>query len=122
MYHRKRKLDASGTLTERVLALVSVETGVPAAKLTLDTRIVHDLGCDGDDAGELLERFADEFGVDLSELQWRRHFSNEGDTGCADLILFFVRLVRRLPPPPPDLEPVTIRDLVTAAETKRWRK
>jgi acyl carrier protein len=110
-------------LTEEVLAFVSEEVGVPLARLTPDTRVVHDLGCDGDDAGELLERFSEKFNVDLSTLQWHRHFSDEGGPGCGALLTFTLRLLRGLPQPQPDhLEPVTMRDLVKAAEAKRWLK
>jgi hypothetical protein len=54
--------------------------GVPAHKVTLDARIVHDLGVDGDDAAELFEDLHRRFGTDFGALedQWREFFNTEG--------------------------------------------
>lgn len=54
--------------------------GVPEAKVTPNARILHDLGVDGDDAGELFEALHAQFGTDFTELtrQWRVFFGSEG--------------------------------------------
>jgi len=53
--------------------------GVPARNVTLDARIVHDLGVDGDDAAELFEELHKRFGTDFDalEVQWREFFNAE---------------------------------------------
>jgi acyl carrier protein len=53
-------------LGERVRAFVAEELSVALATILPDTRLNHDLGCDGDDAVELLEAFGSRFGVDIS--------------------------------------------------------
>ena len=119
-------------LADRVRAFVCGEMGIRPAELTPDTRIVHDLGCDGDDAAELLERFSEEFEVDLSGLQWNRYFNDEASPGCVAAIVAIIRCFRGRPGTGDQterqsntglpLEPVTIRDLIAAAESRRWLK
>lgn len=67
--------------------------GVPARKVTLDARIVHDLGVDGDDAAELFEELHKRFGTDFDalEVQWREFFNTEGASPHA--ILFGIPAV-----------------------------
>lgn len=62
--------------------------GVPEHKVTPDARILHDLGVDGDDAGELFEALHEQFGTDFTELnrQWRLFFNTEGMSLRAILI------------------------------------
>ena len=50
-------------LEMQVHELLARELGVNRAHLTPATRLAHDLGCDGDDARELLEQFARQFSV-----------------------------------------------------------
>lgn len=60
--------------------LLIEEHGIPAADVTDDARIVHDLGVDGDDAAELLQRLHADFGTDFQVLdeQWKLFFNSEG--------------------------------------------
>lgn len=62
--------------------------GVPVAKVTPHARILHDLGVDGDDAGELFQALHAQFGTDFTELnrQWRMFFNTEGASPRAILI------------------------------------
>lgn len=62
--------------------------GVPERKVTPDARILHDLGVDGDDAGEIFEALHERFGTDFTELnrQWRVFFNTEGSSPRAILI------------------------------------
>ena len=90
-------------LATRVRHLVAVERGMPVERISLHSSLRDDLGMEGDDAVEFFRRFVREFGVDLSGMRWRRHFCDEG---------FFSWTT-------PDI-PVTVRDLVDAASTKRW--
>jgi acyl carrier protein len=63
---------------DRVRGLVSGQSGVPTAEITLETRLVEDLGMDGDDGHEFLETFANEFGVDMTRMASLNYFSDEG--------------------------------------------
>lgn len=62
--------------------------GVPERKVTPGARILHDLGVDGDDAGEIFEALHERFGTDFTELnrQWCVFFNTEGASPRAMLI------------------------------------
>jgi hypothetical protein len=108
--------DASDDMVERVKAFVAVHTLYPRRRMTLDTRLMEDVGLDGDDAVELFRDFAVHFEVDLSEINWDRHF---GPEGCNPVFaLWYWTLGHRKHP----MVPVTISDLVVAAEARRWGK
>ncbi|MEQ1884006.1 MAG: DUF1493 family protein [Bryobacteraceae bacterium] len=66
-------------LEERIIAFVSKETGIKPSAIHASSRLLQDLGIDGDDAGELFEKFGTQFGVDLSPLEphWSKHFGPE---------------------------------------------
>ena len=66
--------------TETVRKLLISGQGVPEAKVTPQARILHDLGVDGDDAGEVFQALHVQFGTDFTELnrQWRTFFNTEG--------------------------------------------
>lgn len=92
--------------------------------LTLDTTLLGDLGTDGADGWELIETFGEEFQVDLSGFEPSKHFGPEG-IGCpVSLLIWFVEVVlrRRDSHEVWGLTPITIRDLVAAAERKKWLK
>jgi len=76
----------------------------------------HDLGCDGDDARDLLDRFATEFLVDLSDFTFDRHFGLEA--AFNPLLYVYLRLRRsaRL-----RFVPLTVGDLIEAAHAKALR-
>lgn len=72
-------------LEQRVLAFVVRQLAREDA--TLESMLLADLGCDGDDAVELFQKFGTEFAVDLTELYefWDRHFNAEGMGGSIEL-------------------------------------
>ena len=110
---------------DRVRGLVSGQTGVPEAEITLETRLVEDLGMDGDDGHELLEVFADEFGVDLSQMAPFNYFDDEPPMFwfsevipiLAQLSPRFRRYVLHVTR---GRRAVTLRDLVASARAGRW--
>ncbi len=100
-------------LVDRVRALVAKELAMPLSKVLLTSRIEEDLGMTGDDSAEFLEAFAEEFGVDLSGLDFHKHF---GPEGCNPFWLFYT---------PAWLKdhgeyPVTVDHLVRVADVGRW--
>lgn len=135
-------------LENRVIAFVARERGIRAAKISLTSRLNHDLGMDGDDAVEFFEKFGREFSVDLKPLghAWDQHFVPEGGphpllvvawiglfglgagvhallhwvpTWLAgiSLIVIWTWPLRCWPFCGADLAPVTVTDLVDAAQT-----
>jgi hypothetical protein len=105
----------STDVLERVLEFVSSFCKVPLDRISPATRLEEDLGLTGDDAGAFLTQFGAHFQVDLTAVEFHRHFGPEG-WGCNPLWLFF---------PPAGMReyrkyPVTVDHLVRVAESKRW--
>jgi acyl carrier protein len=105
-------------MNEHLTAFVSEQTGVRPTRLTQRTRLFHDLGMDGDDAVEFFEAFACEFDVDLSGMEWNRHFGPEGGCGCVPPLALIGMLVRRRLHEP--MVPITLADLARAVSTGQW--
>jgi acyl carrier protein len=110
---------------DRVRGLVIGQSGVPTAEITLETRLVEDLGMDGDDGHELLETFANEFGVDMSRMASLNYFSDEGAglpipslvplLSCiSSRFRGYVRNAAR------GRRELTVRNLVASARAQRW--
>ena len=97
-----------GPMEEGIIAFVARKTSAPLARLSSVTRFREDLGVDGDDGIELMARFAADFGVDLTDFSPAKHF---GPEAAWNPFAFLFR---------PKLKPITIADLVRAAEGKRW--
>ena len=100
-------------LSDRVRAAVARERAMPLHNVQLNDRLEEDLGMTGDDAVAFLAAFAKEFGVDLSDLDFDKHF---GPEGCNPLWIFYT---------PAWLKdhgqyPVTVDHLVRVAEGGRW--
>lgn len=110
---------------DRVRALVSRASGVPEAEITLETRLLEDLGMDGDDGVAFLAAFADEFGVDLAPVAPLNYFNDEASfTGYATLVPVLARLspafrarVRRATR---GMRALRVRDLVASARAGQW--
>lgn len=110
---------------DRVRALVSRHSGVPEAEITLESRLVEDLGIDGDDGHEFLEAFAHEFGVDLSRMHVFNYFEDEPPfSGASSLIpvvaMFSKRFREYLRHVARGRRTITVRNLVASARAGHW--
>ena len=96
------------------MAFIAEQVSVEPERLRASTRLLHDLGMDGDDASEFLQAFAQRLGVDLSRFEFSRHFGPEG--GCNPFAplhgLVFGRKQLKM-------VPITIADLVEAAQQNK---
>lgn len=112
----------------RVKAFVAEHHRIAEKKFNPDTRLVEDLGIDGDDAVELIEAFCEEFEIeDMSDFNFSNYFGPEGCNPIGDIFgslycLLFDRsktlgTEEKLRATP---VPVTLRDLAESAEAKRW--
>lgn len=101
-------------LAERVVGFLCEFFAVRSDKLRAETRLEEDLGMTGLDASEFLESFAREFDVDLTGIEFHKHFGPE----CGPTLL----MPRELEEEMRDLGnyPVTIGHLVDLATTKHW--
>jgi len=100
-------------LLPEVICLVAEQSGVSASRITAGTRVGEDLGVDGGDATEFFTAFASRFHVDLGGFEFARHFGPEaGWSPIGSLV--------RLSAARGASEPVTVGQLVLAAETGVW--
>ena len=70
-------------LTEDTLhGLLARHTGVPAAEIYLESRLVDDLGIDSEQAARLFEEYENTFAVDVEDIwqNWNEYFGTEGVT------------------------------------------
>lgn len=95
---------------EKVITLIAVFT-TSKDILNYDIRIYHDLNIYGDDADELLEKYAKEFNVDISFFKFTDYFPEEGDILISTLIRI-LSLKQRT-----KYKELKISDLIHAAET-----
>ena len=77
-----------------IISILHEEHGIPHSKLNPSARIWHDLGVDGDDVGDLLQRLHELFGTDFTALneQWLDFFNYEG-TSPRSWLLGFLLLI-----------------------------
>jgi hypothetical protein len=107
-------------LFDRVADFVARELGVRRERIRPETLVEDELGCTGDDAGDLMEAFAREFGVDLAGFQFDRHFGPENGATPWSLLrglVIWAATGRRGDPSP---EPVTVARLAEAVARGRW--
>jgi acyl carrier protein len=103
-----------------VLDFVAHFVGVPSAQISASTTLFGDLGVDGEDGSELMVAFGKQFNVDLSTLDVTRHFGPEGLWPWAPLRWLALWLRPGTPEGKARLLPITITDLVRAAELGTW--
>jgi len=100
-------------LREDILAFARSHTGSKKECAGQDD-LLGVFGLDGDDASEFLEVYAARFGVDLAPMRWEFHYNADEPP-----------YQRRVLPVGEDgnvipWQPITLDDLVTAAEAGRW--
>jgi hypothetical protein len=117
---------------DALVAFTREEIGLPwfgkEPALTRSTRVLDDLGIDGDDAFEFMENFFDRFEVaNAEDFPMPRYFYDEGNAiavllAVPILVIMLVRFVFRLPPvkPNPDEPALTLGMLHEAIRVGRW--
>src|SRR5262245_19921421 len=86
---------AHSTNETQIIELIAYSAEIVTAKIMSSSRLLDDLGIDGDDAAELFASIHDRFGTDLTLLyaNWDRHFGPEGippETGMIFVLAAFV--------------------------------
>jgi hypothetical protein len=109
-------------IESQVKTFVARETALDRQRLSLETTLFGDLGTDGDDGWELIDAFGKEFDVDLRGFDPSKHFGPECGPNPFTLFYWFIQVVLlgRESHEIWGLTPITIRDLVDAAESQRW--
>ena len=110
-------------LVARVRTFVAGQAAVRPDRVRPETTLFGDLGVDGDDGSDLMAEFANEFQVDISGFDHAKHFGPEA-SGCFPPTALFSFLFRpgRDPHHAAGKVPITIRDLVEAAERGQWSR
>ncbi len=65
-------------INKKIIEFLSDQLSIAATSLHLNDRLFHDLGVDGDDAVELLQRYSKEFHVEINHFPFTDYFGNEG--------------------------------------------
>ena len=96
-------------LRERIRDLIARRTGLRREEIVPESRLLHDLGIDGDDAAELLSEYSTTFGVEMSGFDSDRFFGGEPH------LFNFWRLVGK-----DRWLPLTVEDLYRSALHKKF--
>jgi len=110
-----REEHVSIELSQPLVMFLCEELNVPSSRLSAATLALQDLGVDGDDGVELIQRYGLRFGVDLSGFQPSRHFGPEA--GGNPLAWLWWAVSRRWP----KSVPITLADLEISLRHQRWR-
>jgi hypothetical protein len=94
--------------SERIIQIVARKAGKRPRQITLETRLLHDLGLYGDDAEEVLSEIEKEFHVDYGGFQFDRYFFREGFALWLAPGFLYRRLIERK-------QPLTVAMLVRIA-------
>jgi hypothetical protein len=76
---------------DRLMAIVSKQSGIPMAKLTANSALYQDVRMTGDDVDEFIERLSSQFGGDILGWPWGR-FTNLSEPTILDLPRFIWQL------------------------------
>ena len=102
--------------------MVSEFTRVRPQVLTLETTLFYDLGIDGDDADEFFEEFGRTFGVDLTDFNIQSHFGPEVSVPFLSILIWFQGWWTGDYHRAAGVVPISLHDLVQAAQARRWVK
>lgn len=103
---------------DKVIDIVSEESGKPRERVSLETTLLGDLALDGDDAWAVIDRLHQDHGVDFSRFEFQKHFRNEP---CLKGPLYLIRKLRfRDEHIAARKTPITVAKLVEALEKRKW--
>ena len=103
------------TIEAELKALMARELGVSPDRICAMTSLLHDLGVDGFDAEEFIEKYAQYFTVDMAGFDVRRHFGPE-----APFNPFLYLYWRLFSPAHLRVVPITFSHLLRCALDRRW--
>lgn len=110
-------------LYDQVVQIIIQETGCNEDTVKPEATLVE-LGVDGDDAEQLIQRFSDHFSIDMSDFRFSRHFGPEGYSLTSLINLIYTSFVFRVKKctweEAAGLRPIKVSDLVHIAKTKKW--
>lgn len=97
-----------------IIKFVEDHIGRAEGEVLENSDLVNDLGCDGDDFGELIDEFSKNYNVNISSYRWYFHHTEEGSWNSIGGLIFS----------PPDKRikriPVTPGMLLEFARSGKW--
>jgi len=78
-----------------VVEMLAKERGLSQTKIDASSRLLQDLGMDGDDAVDFFASLQERYGTDLTALheEWSDHFGPEGFSGWTGLVIILLAVV-----------------------------
>lgn len=99
-------------IIEQIFRLIQDECGVDKQQLALNTDLFEELGIEGDDFSELIEKYALTFNVNMDDFLWYFHSNDEG--------INVWRFIFKPPNKKVNRIAVTPELLLRFANTKKW--
>lgn len=93
-----------------------IETEFWESNLNSDSDIFSQVGIDGDDCDEFLQKFSEKYGVDMSDFLWYFHYQDEASITFNLGSRFFKTPNQRV-----QEIPITPKMLAEFATTKKWK-
>jgi hypothetical protein len=101
-------------LEKKIIELI--ETEFWESNLNSDSDIFSQVGIDGDDCDEFLQKFSEKYGVDMSDFLWYFHYQDEASITFNLGSRFFKTPNQRV-----QEIPITPKMLAEFATTKKWK-
>ncbi|NOD62535.1 MULTISPECIES: DUF1493 family protein [unclassified Ruegeria] len=101
---------------EKLISLISDLVGVDPSKLHEGSSLFHDFGVAGDDGAEVLQAIANEFEIDIGDVDGARYFGSEAPYNPFYHLQCFLQ-GKRLDH---DIVRLEISDLVKTVKTRKW--
>ncbi|WP_053982332.1 DUF1493 family protein [Marinagarivorans algicola] len=105
-------------LKDDVIDFLAEFTRIDRSKIHPHTLVNDELGVDGDDGIELLERFSEKFNVDLESLN-KKYFEGEGFP-LGKLFTWPLRLFSKKTSKNESCSPLKVQTLIESAERREW--
>lgn len=102
---------------QEVVDFLSRELCVSKEDLSPCSKIFHDLGVDGADAVDLINKYSEIFNVDISGFPCSEYFGDEGTASPFKLIARFLMGQRTID----EMKPLTVGDLAEGIKLKRLK-
>jgi hypothetical protein len=108
-----------------IAALAKRRAVAAVDEIHASTRLLSDLGLDGNDADPFIEEFAKTYDVDMTSFQWLRYFGDEGFDLLSPALVMTARFfspafARKWDAAREAEREITIAHLVHVAETRAW--
>jgi hypothetical protein len=91
-------------------------------RMSLETRLYHDLGFEGDTAEEIILSIVSKYGVDMSKFKFSDYFPDEfpGQSRLVSIVLGFIPYGRAIYYRNTEFKPLTIGAIEEAILRKAW--